>query len=141
MSERNVIFTYQDSSGDFHIESVRASKAGTCYRLEGIPLFAPCVSKGDIISVVEDGDELHFETVIDPSGHSTIQVVFFEDKYMETALRDLENMGCSWEASREKRLVGVNIPDDVPYSLVQHYFETGEEDSRWTYKESCLSHY
>jgi hypothetical protein len=141
MSERNIIFTYQDSSGDYHIESLRASKAGTCFRIESIPLFVPSISKGDIVSVVEEEDELHFEMVMEQSGNSTIQVIFFDDKYLETALNDLENMGCSWEASREKRLVGVNVPDDVPYSLVQDYFEKGEEESKWTYKESCLSHF
>ncbi|MBO9632583.1 MAG: DUF4265 domain-containing protein [Chitinophagaceae bacterium] len=141
MSERNIIFTYQDHYGDYHMETIRASRAGTCYRIEGIPLFTPAISRGDIVSAIEEEDQLHFEMVLDSSGHSTIQVVFFDNRYLETALKDLENMGCSWEASREKRLVAVDVPDDVQYSLVLHYFEVGEEESKWTYKESCLSHY
>jgi hypothetical protein len=141
MSECSIVFTFQDVTGDFHIERLRASKADSCFRIESIPLFTPSVSKGDIVSAVEDEDEFHFEMVMDLSGHSTIQVRVFDEMYMEHAFEYLGALGCSWEFSREKKVMAVDIPDDVQYSRVLHYFEKGEEESKWTFKESSLSHY
>ncbi len=67
--------------------------------------------------------------------------MFFDEMYMEPAFEFLRTTGCSWESSREKKVMAVDIPDDVQYALIQFYFEKGEEESIWTFKESSLSHY
>jgi hypothetical protein len=141
MSEYSILFTYKDQSGDFHIESMRGTSAGSCFRIESIPLFTPSVSKGDIVSVVDDENAYHFEMVIDPSGNSTIQVSFFDETLMEPFFEYMQGMGCDYEASFDKKMVAVNIPFDVQYSMVQDYFEKGEEEGNWTYKESNQMHH
>jgi hypothetical protein len=141
MRECQIIFTYQDASGDFHIESLRASKAGTCFRIEGIPLFTPSISKGDIVCASEQDEHLHYDMTLDLSGNSTIQVSFNNEEDIAPALEELEKLGCSWEVSADRRLLGIDIPADVQYSLVQHFLERGEEESKWSYKESALAHY
>lgn len=141
MRDCQIIFTYQDGSGDFHIESLRASKAGTCFCIEGIPLFTPSISKGDIVCATEQDGHLHFDMILDPSGNSTIQVSFSNEEDIAAALDELQKLGCSWEVSADRRLLGIHIPVDVQYSLVQHFFEKGEEESKWSYKESALAHY
>lgn len=141
MRDCQIIFTYQDAMGDFHIESLRASKAGTCYCIESIPLFTPSISKGDIVCASEKDGHLHYDMTLDLSGNSTIQVSFSDEKDVEAALEELQQFGCSWEISADRRLLGIHIPADVQYSLVQHFFEKGEEESKWTYKEAALAHY
>jgi len=141
MREHKIIFTFQDANGDYHIECLWASKAGTCYRIDNIPFFTPGIAKGDIVTVNEEDDQLYFDMVIEPSGHSTIQVVFFNEMLMEPAMEELEKLGCSWEGNQASRLAAVDIPYDVQYTLIQHFLEKGEEEQKWTYKEACLSHY
>lgn len=141
MSDCTIVFTFRDQYGDFQIERLRASQAGSCYQLESIPQFTPSVSKGDIISAVMEEDELHFEMIMDASGNSTIQVYFFDETQMETVFEFIAARGCNWEAHPEKKLLAVNVPDSVQYSPIQIYFEKGEEEGKWTFKESCLSHY
>ncbi len=141
MSEYSILFTYKDQSGDYHIEALRGTNAGSCYRLESIPLFSPSVSRGDIVSVVEDENAFHFEMVIDPSGNSTIQVSFFDETQMESFFEELQGMGCDYEASFDKKMVAVNIPYDVQYSMLQNYFEQGEEEGKWTFRESNPMHH
>ena len=141
MSDCTIVFTFRDQYGDFQIERLRASQAGSCYQLESIPQFTPSVSQGDIVSAVMEEGELHFEMIMDASGNSTIQVYFFDETQMETAFEFIAARGCNWEAYPEKKLLAVNVPDWVQYAPVQIYFEKGEEDGKWTFKESCLSHY
>lgn len=141
MSDCYIVFTFRDQYGDFQIERLRASQAGTCYQVESIPQFTPSVSKGDIVSAVMEEDELHFEMVMDASGNSTIQVYFFDETQMDPVFEYITARGCNWEAHPEKRLLAVNVPDSVQYAPLQLYFEKGEEEGKWTFKESCLSHY
>ncbi len=58
------------------------------------------------MSAVEDDDELHFEMVMDPSGHSTIQVMVFDEMYMEPAFEYLGTLGCSCEIQSRKESDG-----------------------------------
>ncbi|RZS71947.1 DUF4265 domain-containing protein [Pseudobacter ginsenosidimutans] len=141
MSDCYIVFTFRDQYGDFQIERLRASQAGSCYQVESIPQFTPSVSRGDIVSAVMEEDELHFEMVMDASGNSTIQVYFFDETQMESVFEYITARGCNWEAHPEKKLLAVNVPDSVQYSPLQLYFEKGEEEGKWTFKESCLSHY
>ena len=68
---------YHDLEGKLAIESIWAEKEGQYYRVKNIPFFAPNVAYNDLISVEADHDELFFDHLIKPSGHSTIQIIFF----------------------------------------------------------------
>ncbi|WP_158643793.1 DUF4265 domain-containing protein [Pseudobacter ginsenosidimutans] len=110
MSDCYIVFTFRDQYGDFQIERLRASQAGSCYQVESIPQFTPSVSRGDIVSAVMEEDELHFEMVMDASGNSTIQVYFFDETQMESVFEYITARGCNWEAHPEKKLLAVNVP-------------------------------
>ena len=141
MSNSKIIFTFQDANGDCHIENLWASNTGTCYRIENIPFFTPGIAYGDIISVTDKEGDLHYESTIESSGHSTIQMVFTHEEDIPEAMLELEKMGCIWEASHSRLLVAVDVPFDVQYPTVLQFLEQGEESAKWTFKEACITHY
>ena|SRR5438552_2202881 len=140
MSDSKILLTYKDDEGNYQIESVWATKQGNYYEINNIPFFAPNIALGDVVSAEEDGGVLYFEELIKPSGHSTIQIIFFNEDDVKRVEKDLEKLGCTWEGSHIKTLIAVDIPKDVPYSTVKEYLDKGEKENRWSYKEACLSH-
>jgi hypothetical protein len=140
MSRHKVLLTYKDDDGNFQIESVWATMKGNYYEINNIPFFASNIALGDLISVEHDDGALYFDELIEPSGHSAIQIVFFDEKYMKQAERELEVFGCTWEGSHIKTLIAVDVPKNISYSIVKGYLDKGEKESKWSYKESCLAH-
>ncbi|NML19850.1 DUF4265 domain-containing protein [Pseudoflavitalea sp. G-6-1-2] len=140
MSNSKIVFTFSDINGDRHIENLWASQNGTCFRIENIPFFTPGIAYGDIVSVKEINGVLHFEQLIEPSGHSTVQMVFREEEDIIPSMKELEQMGCAWEASSSNKLIALNIPYDVQYAMVLNYLENGDEELKWTFREACMNH-
>lgn len=140
MSDSKILLTYKDEQGDYQIESVWATKEGEYYRINNIPFLAANVALNDLVSTEEDGNALYYDALIEASGHSTIQIVIFnEDEVMKVG-KELEQLGCTWEGSHIKNLISVDIPKEFSYSTTKKYLDKGEKEERWTYKEACLSH-
>ncbi|SPP99998.1 conserved hypothetical protein [Candidatus Sulfobium mesophilum] len=140
MSDCKILLTYLDSEGNCRMESVWATSVGAYYKIDNIPFFAPNIALGDLVSVEEDEGELHFDRLIEPSGHSTIQMIFFNESDVVRIAKVLEGFGCTWEGSHIRSLISVNVPKEVNYISVRNYLEIGEKEGRWSYKEACLAH-
>ena len=140
MSNNKILLTYKDDDGNYQVESVWATKEGENYRINNIPFFATNVALNDVVSAEEDDGALYFEELIKPSGHSTIQIIFFNENDVSETGKQLEKLGCTWEGSHLKTLISVDVPKDVQYDVVKKYLEQGEKENRWSYKEACLAH-
>jgi hypothetical protein len=140
MSDSKILLTYKDEQGEYQIESVWATKEGDYYRINNIPFLAANIALNDLVSVEKDGDALYFDALIEASGHSTIQMLIFnQDKVIEVG-KELEQLGCTWEGSHIKNLISVDISKELSYPIIKKYLDKGEKEERWTYKEACLSH-
>jgi hypothetical protein len=140
MSDSKILLTYKDYEGNYQVESLWATKHGNYYEIDNIPFFAPNIALGDLIDVEEDAGQLHFNRLIKPSGHRTIQVIFFDDSYVIQFGKDLEELGCTWEGSHLKNLISVDVPKEVSYIIVKNYLDKGEKEMYLSYKEACLAH-
>jgi Domain of unknown function (DUF4265) len=140
MSDTKVILTYKVDENNFETESVWATKVGKYYKIDNIPFFSENISLGDIVSVEEDEGELHLDELIEPSGHSTLQIVIFDEAITEELQQQLESYGCSWEGSHVATLISVDIPRETSYIPIKKYLDEGEERALWSYKEACLAH-
>lgn len=140
MSDSKVLLTYKDDEGKYQVESVWATKQGDYYRIDNIPFFAPNIALGDLVGVEKDEGELHFDKLVQPSGHSTIQMVIFEESKVLQVGSELVKLGCTWEGSHIKKLISVDVPKDIDYSVIKNYLDKGENEKHWSYKESCLAH-
>ena len=140
MSDTKILLTYKNDEGSYDVESVWATKEGGYYRINNIPFFAPNIALDDLVSAEVEDDALYFDSLIEPSGHSTVQMIIFnEDEVMQIG-KDLEALGCTWEGSHIKTLISVDIPKEVHYTTVKKYLENGEKGARWSYREACLVH-
>jgi len=92
------------------------------------------------LSVEVDDYELFFEDIIQESGNSTIQIVFFENEFEKKVLNDILELDCSWEGSDNPRCFSINVPKDVDYVPVKEMLELWLEKNVLDYKESCLAH-
>ncbi len=135
-----VLFTFRNFEGNIEVESVWATRQGEYYRIDNIPFLAPNISFGDIVSVEEDDGQLYYDNLIQPSGHSTIQLVLLETSCFKYLTESMERMGCSWEGSHLPQLISIDVPKDVNYKSIKFFLDKGEEEHQWTYKESCLAH-
>lgn len=139
-SEYKILLTYKNGEGDIEVESVWAIKQGGNYKVVNIPFFAPNISWGDIVSVEMDGEELHFDEMIERSGHSTLQLIVFEKKYLVEVFELLKKFECGWEGSHLETYISIDVPRDVDYKSLKFYLDKGELEGLWSYKEACLSH-
>jgi hypothetical protein len=140
MNKDKVLLTYKTEDGNFQVESVWATKNDTYYQIDNIPFFAENIAYGDLVSVEEDNGAMYFEDLIQASGHSTIQVIFFGESYVKEFQEAMEQFKCPWEGSHVPTLISVDIPKDVLYQPVKEYLQKGEDAGYWSYKEACLSH-
>jgi|SRR5690242_4819006 hypothetical protein len=139
MNDSKVLLTYEDQEGNYKIESVWAKRAGDYYIINNIPFFASNIALGDIVSVTKDDGALYFEELINPSGDSTVQIIFLNVNDKKIVEKKLENFGCTWEGSHLKNLIAVDIPKEVSYPIVKEYLDKGEKENKWSYREACLS--
>jgi hypothetical protein len=109
------------------------------YRLDNIPFFARGVAYEDIISAVRrDDGTLGFVKVIQPSRHSTLRVIVYEDSEVPALRHELETLGCDTELSHIPNLFAVDVPPSVSLDAVRHLLDAGNVSERWEYEEACL---
>ncbi|WP_185286816.1 DUF4265 domain-containing protein [Chryseobacterium indologenes] len=78
-TKNKVILTYYDIQENLAEETVWIeSLDNENYQVKNIPFFAPNIAYNDIISVEKDDDCLYFYEMVEPSEHSTIQIIFFQ---------------------------------------------------------------
>lgn len=141
MSDSKILLTYKNEEGYYEVESVWATKEGDFYRINNIPFFAANISLNDLVKVEEDNGDLYFEDLVEASGHSVVQIVFFKESEIKRVVEFLEGLGCTWEGSYIKTLISVDIPSGVDYSVVKSYLDREEDNEQLSYKEACLAHH
>jgi hypothetical protein len=138
MKKDKVLFVYEED-GAYKIESLWAEKSGDGYKILNAPFFVKNVSYGDVVSVELDDGELYFDSLLEESGHSTVQLIFFNKENIKDITDTLVRMGCDWEGSHIKELISVDVPKEVIYSSVQNYLDSLEEQEIISYREACIS--
>jgi hypothetical protein len=93
-----------------------------------------------LVSVEYDNGELFFDSLIEASGHSTVQIVFFKPEYFGQVTKDLINLKCDWEGYNSNSYISVDVPKAVNYNEVRKYLDKKLTDKILDFKESCLAH-
>ncbi|AQW95279.1 DUF4265 domain-containing protein [Elizabethkingia anophelis] len=138
--DKKVILTYYDIDGNIAVETLWAEfKEDIKYQIKNIPFFASSLAFDDIITVEEENGDLHFHEIINASEHSTLQIVFFNEKEISRVIKDIELLNCSWEGMYSQKLLAVDVPPTVNYSIVKEYLTMQLNNNIIDFKESCLS--
>jgi len=142
---------HQDEDGypPAQAETVSAvSFSEETYVLENVPFFARGVSLGDLISTSEDSEgRKWFQSVLKPSGHSTVRVIVFRnsgdplplEERVAALRRRFAELGCTTELSHVSGLFAVDVPPAVDYSKVHNLLEEGNA-KYWDYEEASIRH-
>lgn len=111
----------QDEDGypPFSIEGLWCKKASNdTYIVDNVPFYTYGISLGDEICVTEEDGEYHFQSIVNPSGNSTLRV-HFNDKRMQMVRDKLLDMGCKVEISNLPSFISINVPQEVSLKVVE----------------------
>lgn len=134
-----IVLPYKGQHGDARGEIVVAAKEAGYYRIKSIPFYASRIAPYDLISIHNREGALYFHRIIEGSGYSVVQMDIFISQVKQIG-RDIEKFGCIWGLCHKKHRIAFGIPKNVPYSPVENWLATGEEEARWAYRGACLSH-
>ncbi len=135
-----IILVYKDLEGNIAEEIVWAKALGNgLYQIDNIPFYAPNVSYNDIVTVENDEGLLYFDGLERSSGHSTIQVVFFDESKVKNVLEELVLLGCKWEGMEGKPYYAIDVSPDIHYADVRNILNQAFEAKFLDYKESCIT--
>jgi hypothetical protein len=127
-----------EEGDDITLESVWATPVGEYYKVENIPFYATSIAYGDLVSAEDRDGELFFDELIEASGHSVIQIIFYQEEDVEPITQDLVNLGCTWEGSHLPTYIAVDVPLGIDYKSVQIYLEEKTNTKKLGYREACL---
>ena len=131
---RKIILTYKNEEGNLEEESLWGEKTGKGqYKIANIAFFAPNIAWEDIVQVEEENGNLYFDKLLEASGNSTLQIIFFTHDYGDI-LKELEKMGCQWEGLTNKTYISLNIPREYiktkcyrDINLLLYFHKTGAQ--------------
>jgi hypothetical protein len=98
---------------------------GDRYRILTLPSFVDGIAVDDVITATTSGPELAFESVIERSGRSMIQVVVEDsDVDPDVFMAPLKDLGCVFHRARKGSSVySVDVPASVDIVQVLGYLE------------------
>jgi hypothetical protein len=136
-----IFFEYEDQEGNPGTESMWAINRGDNeFCVGNIPFYVSGYALGDLVLVEHRDGVPYVKSLVEESGNSTIQIIFFDIKHVAWARTYLNNFNCESEISEHPTYISVNIPYNVDYSFIKGYLKKGEAEGKWSYKEACLAH-
>jgi hypothetical protein len=117
------------------------------FKIDNIPFFAKLVSCGDLVEVEQTQTGLIFNTLVQPSGHSTVRVIVHRsdrnDGQLQAVVEEVRlallGMGCNVEKSHILGLLAVDIPPEIDYQSVAAFLSEKEGDGLLGYEEASLA--
>jgi hypothetical protein len=135
-----VVVVYEDLEDKISEESIWTEKLENgYYRIDNIPFYVPNLAYNDMIAIEEDEGIFYFADLVERSGHSTIQIIFFKENEIENILSNLEKLGCAWEGMKNQAYFSVDIPPNINYLVIKEFLDEQAAKDMLDYKESCLS--
>lgn len=135
-----LILTYKHDPEDTEIftEKVNAVKFGEYYKLVDVPAFAPNIAYGDLVKVESDGDEFHFDELVEESGYSVAHIVIWKPESKEHTITTLINFGCVVKTHVADNYLVVSIPPELPYQPVRIFLLSQKSSENIDFRD-CLS--
>ena len=120
----------QDEDGypPFSIEGLWCKKTGNgTYIVDNVPFYTYGISLGDEICVTKENGEYHFQSIVNPSGNSTLRV-HFNDKRIQIVKAKLLDMGRKVEISNLPSFISINVPSEVSLKGVEDVLSNMEKE-------------
>lgn len=108
-------------------------------QIDNIPFYAFCYSCDDVVRIEKDSDQLYVTELVEPSGNSTIRLLFENDEILLRAKETIKQMDLESESSLTAKLLALNIPKNLNYGKIKEFLQKGENDGVWEYEEASIS--
>jgi hypothetical protein len=141
LEHSKVLIEYYDDDGELQgIESLWAVRMeGNRRRLDNTPFFAVEYAADDIVEVEERHGVDYVVGLVEASGHSCIQIIFFDVDQKPRYCDLLVELGCSYEGSHLPALISVDVPPEVSYeAAIKPVLVAGAEAGVLDFQEACL---
>lgn len=108
------------------------------FRIANIPFFAKSIALDDIVSAVPEQGLLSFKEVVQPSGHSTLRLIIYNEAEVPSIIEHFTRLGCESERSHIPGLIALDVPPTVSLAVLKQELDSGHAQQRWDYEEACL---
>jgi hypothetical protein len=117
--------------------------------LDNIPFFVYGVSCFDIVLARQEASgQLKYDRLIEPSGHSTIRVIVYDqpadprplNERVSVLRKNFRELGCASELSHMPSLISIDIPPEVALVKAKFILDNGEKQGLWGYEEATVAH-
>ena len=121
------------------VETLWAVPVGVnLYRLDNSPFFAYGVSWQDVVEALPSSDQfLEYVRCIRKSGNRTLRIIFQDyktnDQPAQEILRELKNLGCSYEGM-QPRMISVNVPPGTDLDMATDFLAE-QSGIQWEYAD------
>jgi hypothetical protein len=141
-NDQKVFFVQDIGEGKYITESLWCDKVGDYFVIDNIPFIAKNISLGDTIKAEYDNEDkvFYFDDFVAESGNTTLRLYFNDISLIEIVRKQLNDYHCESEVLLQRKIVAVNVPKEIEYKPIKEFLDKGEDESKWTYEESCLAH-
>ena len=115
------------------------NRDGSC-TISNTPMYIYGISKGDVISVLEDAGELTPISVRMRGGHSTIRVFAEQADQKKAIIKFLNLLGAACTYSEGQSLFSVDIPPESDFIGIDKYLSGIAVEGEVEYEDACLQH-
>lgn len=134
-----IIFTIEDVECPFDEETMWGiDKGNGYYQIDNIPFYTENLALGDLVKGKKIADQIYYDGLVKTSGHSTVQMIFFDKSLLMETKSMFKEIGCTSEVFNDKTQLAIDIPKIVSYETIWEILEDGLKKGKWDYKEACL---
>ena len=110
-------------------------------QVRSIPYFAQGIAYDDIVRVGIDNvrEELTFQGVVRESGHSTIRILFDDEKHSQHVAALLTEFGCDWEVTTIPIHWAVDVPPTTRYDVLRARLVELKSAGLVSFEEAAIS--
>jgi len=127
----------EDGYPRYSTEEVDARALGDdLYEIQGIPVFARSLARGDIVRVAEREGSLWVHEVAKESTHATIRVLPWDTSIQAEIVGEFNEIGCLAYWTRYG-MVAIDVPEEEIKNAITR-LDNGQEAGRWDYDVGCM---
>lgn len=108
------------------------------YRVDNIPVYAPLLAYGDIVTAAIEKGRLESTGIVGRSGHATVRIIAYEAEYVPGIEEELTTLGCAFEHGPIPTFLAVDIPPMKDYRKIIGFLESGFRHGRFDYEEALV---
>lgn len=138
-----IVFTLDESWHGHDGEALWAEPLGEDkYLIRSAPYYVFDVSVEDVVTARANGNDLHFEQVVERGGSSTYRLFVrsgLKDRAFQRYWEPLEILDCNFEEGAGN-LIAVDVPPQADIEQVYAFLEEGESAGVWEFEEGHCGH-